>query len=444
MIEELSTPILSGGIRHPNYFNGRVLTADALQREQEAIRRITGAVGRSIGEGVVHGFEVEPAPAVGGRPVVRIHPGLAVNRSGQVLVFEPDGDYVELGLVRVAAGAATGAGVFGECAPPEPDALPTGTDVFILTAMPASAYEERTASVDLDTGRGAGCGSRYVTRGIQFRLVRLAITSSGAGSIGQALRLLMDAPGPLGNTRFRNLLAHYCLGTADRMERSADLYRTATRTLPEEYGPLDTLRGNGRLTRCDVPLAILFWTPAGLSFVDPWPVRRSLASRYEGLEPSTDRADAERLATEAQFRQHIELIVGERSTAQMAGTSVRTLFRFLPAAGMLPLAEASFRGITPDTFFRDVPVRGPYFVEAAEVPALFAEARRYEPLDLDTGVHLWLYHVRENRQAPSGRRPFLVFTAGYVPFRSEARYEVSRWNFSHYSRGVSEKPILEV
>ena len=93
----LDEPILDDGIRTVNFFNGRLLTGEDLGREQEANRLGHRRLGRAIGEGVACGFEVEIGPgSTTATPVLRIRPGVAVNRRGAVLALESLVDLVTI------------------------------------------------------------------------------------------------------------------------------------------------------------------------------------------------------------------------------------------------------------------------------------------------------------------------------------------------------------
>src|SRR5918997_968090 len=99
-IEQLLTPIYDeGGVRSVNFFNGRVLSGEDLSDEQEAQRRARRLLGRAVGEGVAHGFEVSEAAESSTTqfPVITVEPGLAINRAGQTLRL---GERTQVGLVR--------------------------------------------------------------------------------------------------------------------------------------------------------------------------------------------------------------------------------------------------------------------------------------------------------------------------------------------------------
>src|SRR3712207_3968263 len=89
MSRELLEPILQGGIRNTNYFNGRLLTAEDLKADQAATRRRQELLGQAIGEGVVSGLEVSifSDGTDGNLPVLSLTPGLAINGEGQTLAL---------------------------------------------------------------------------------------------------------------------------------------------------------------------------------------------------------------------------------------------------------------------------------------------------------------------------------------------------------------------
>ena len=64
MTLELLESVLENGVANSHYFNGRILTADALRDDQKASRRQRRQLGRAIGAGIVCGLR----SMVRGRP----------------------------------------------------------------------------------------------------------------------------------------------------------------------------------------------------------------------------------------------------------------------------------------------------------------------------------------------------------------------------------------
>src|SRR5690348_6839946 len=90
-VTRLDTAFLDGGLRSTNYFNGRILSREDMQRDSDAHRALHQRLGLALGDGIVTGFEVE-AKSIGGssitNPVVTVRPGLAINRLGQTLALD--------------------------------------------------------------------------------------------------------------------------------------------------------------------------------------------------------------------------------------------------------------------------------------------------------------------------------------------------------------------
>ena len=96
----LQQPILDGGIRSINFFNGRLLSARDLTREQSANREADRRLGQAVGEGIAYGLELSKSTASTKQsPVVTVDAGLAINRIGQTLMFSAKTD---VALVRRA------------------------------------------------------------------------------------------------------------------------------------------------------------------------------------------------------------------------------------------------------------------------------------------------------------------------------------------------------
>ncbi|HKO99541.1 MAG TPA: carboxypeptidase-like regulatory domain-containing protein [Pyrinomonadaceae bacterium] len=312
---ELQTPILEGGIRSVNFFNGRLLTANDLSREQEATRSSTTRLGQAIGEGIAFGLEVSQSKeSKSGAPILSIEAGLAINRQGQTLRLS---DKTDISLVRPASGGVAVSNPFSDCAPLQFGASLTGDGLFLLTVAPAAKNEGRAVVNGLSTS-SAPCNTDSVVSAVQFRLVQLP-----GAIINEATT----------QARLRNHLAYRCFG----VNRTSAFAEAPFATAPESYGLLDSLRTNP-LTDCDVPLAILYWTvSAGIKFIDLWSVRRRLtnANLHGSWAPAmSDRRVSEAEASFLQFQEHLDSITRDEGAVNNLEADQR--FEFLPAAGFLP------------------------------------------------------------------------------------------------------------
>src|SRR5687767_5030165 len=98
---ELLAPILDGGIRFTNFFNGRLPTGEDMVGEQEGNREARNRLGIGIGNGVAYGLEVSEFPGAGKEARVKVESGLAINRCGEALRLQTQ---LELSLVQPSNG----------------------------------------------------------------------------------------------------------------------------------------------------------------------------------------------------------------------------------------------------------------------------------------------------------------------------------------------------
>jgi hypothetical protein len=96
MTNQFLDAVFADGLQHPNFFNGRILTATDLRDEQAAGLKRSRYLGQAVGTGVVHGLAVS---AVNGQRDLQITAGLAVNPRGDGLAL-PGTTTVELVLTE--------------------------------------------------------------------------------------------------------------------------------------------------------------------------------------------------------------------------------------------------------------------------------------------------------------------------------------------------------
>jgi hypothetical protein len=444
---ELLQPFLEGGIRNTNFFNGRLLSAEDLRQEQQANRERDTQLARAVGAGVVHGLEVARAPQSGGggltNAVVRVRAGLALNESGVALSLPLD---TEVALVRELEAVNAEAGLFATCAPPKQTAVVSGAGMYLLVVTPASGYDQRAPVSGLG-GAGLsspGCGSRYAVEGVQFKLVSVDVnTLAGIPADGRAqLNALMSAGGAANLSLLRNTMAYLCFGATQTAAFARDPFAAANRPNdPAAPNILGALRAAGELTRCDVPLALLYWTATGgVDFVDMWSVRRRVTRALVTDEWGAPGGDGERGLREAmsmQFQEHLETL---RASAPSASAVVaESYFRYLPPAGFLPLAGvAGLIGFNYQSVFQNMTYREPVFINGARVAALLDEARSYPPIDVQSEEMFWLYLVRENQQAfnaggANRPQPYIIFARGHTPYQGDSQYDLAYWDYSNYA-----------
>ncbi len=451
MTIELLEPMLRGGIRNTHFFNGRLLTAEDLRDEQKANRAQHQQLGLAIGAGVVEGYGVRLATSGNAaNPVLRIDKGLAITRRGAMLALAED---VDVRLVRQPKSAAANgdAGLFEICRPEAttPSAA-IAEGVYILVAAPASGFAEHAPVVGFNgNGAASDCDHRYAVEGVRFRLVGIDLAQINfvSAATRTALVSLLAQTAPASRARLRNWLAHLCYGSEEVAGFAADPFRLPAGQSPfNSYGLLDWLRGRGDLSECDVPLALLLWTTAGVQFVDLWAVRRTpTPPAVSGVWPLATgaRRPGEGEAAFLQFQaQMADLIQSGAFGATLPQRRALDLFRYLPAVGLVPLATNRYQGFGQASFFQGMAVPTPVHITGDEMAALLRMAADYPPIDLGKEQQelVWLYIVRENAEAIAATaggalppQPYIVFSSGHMPYAGQARYSLDHYSFANYS-----------
>jgi len=392
MAIDLLTPLLDEGIRNPNFFEGRLLTAADLRADQEAQRARQRRLGRAIGPGVVEGLWVTIADAgdSGEPPALNVTGGLALNHKGQTLEIAKESEMIR--LVIPAESRSTDAGLFADCRQTPTGVTAIGEGVYLLVLSPASGFRDRAPMSGLSKGTGsAGCGSRWVVEGVQLRLEPWdPLQSPNVESVKNVLAGLLGAADVADLHRLRNILAHLWLGTPDLAAFPKDPFaRDADGHPPfHSYGPLDALRAAGALDDCDVPLALVYWTTAGIRFVDNWAVRRRpsppvTAPAWPFLSGGRRPGEAE--ATLFQFQDQLARILA----AAVSPGSVRAVdyFHWLPPVCLIPLAgEERTRGFSEQTFFDAIPMRFldvyESYIQAGQMREMLERSKSYSPVPI--------------------------------------------------------------
>lgn len=461
----LNTSVLSGGILNTNFFNGRILAAEDLITFQVANAQQHRQLGRAIGDGVAWGLDITLVDNKNmAQPILHITQGLALNRKGEAVSLPMD---VDLALVKTADVVSANAGLFAECTPPQ-GLIPTNLDCYLLTVSPTSGFQGSTpATYPSDSGFAPVCASRDTVEGVKFSMLPLGVSNASASDPttlqGQAVQLYSQLKPKFVNlvgltgaaaaaaqaqiapllSKFRNVVAHLCFGTDTLATFPANPFPPANgESLFAEYGALDLLRRQGILTDCAVPLALVYWTAAGIQFVDLWSVRRPLfpapASEAWPVFASRRRL-AEGLAIFLQFQEQAKDIASALDQQTLFGVRADDYFQFLPPVGLIPLGGiGSSVGFNSSGFFSGLTTRRLVFIEGQRLEILLRESYSYEPIDLRRRQVMWLYSVRENMQAVGGSAPnrpaaYLVFTSGYIPYKGEPQFDLSYWNFANYA-----------
>lgn len=366
---KLLEPLLDEGIRTTNYFNGRILSAEDLRVDQAATRTRDTLLGQALGMGVVKGLKVTILQAGGAAPILSITEGLALAEDGQVLEL-PSSVELELARVEVASNTST-SGPFVTCGTPSNAASPTGTGSYVLVMGPASGLEGKAPVSTLGGGQAdVCCRSRNGVEGVTFNLIRISPTGLSANT-------------PNLN---RNLLAHYCFGTAKLIAESAKQALSSPETF--EYNPLEL---EDKIPADQVPLAVLSWSSKGVDFVDLWAVRRPVVPALEAPWHllTGGRRQAEALAMFHQFQDQLDALKAGSSPTKV---TLKDNFRYLPPLGIVPLAQvtrdpngsptSTTAGFDQTTFFSGVETTDIITLPAAALRAIVLSALWFEPFDL--------------------------------------------------------------
>ncbi len=419
MPNNLLTPIVNNRTRSVNFFNGRLLTGEDLTAEQKANKVAHSLLGQAVGSGVAYGLEVSESATLSqvSAPVLSIKQGLAINPNGGTLLLDNDTD---ISLVRPASATTGGSSVFSECLPMQSGVYIAGAGVYLLTIGPASATQGLAEVSGVNTG-AAPCNSKYQADGVQFRLVQLDLTQAELGDVNH----------------LRNLVAYKCFGVTDWAANVSDPFGTP----PGGHGLIDQMRAAKTITGCEVPLAVLYWTATdGIVFVDLWSVRRALVSRdlLDAVAPGANRRRAmEGLALFLQFQEQVSDVM--QTVANPLAVKVTDIFRYLPAAGFIPIGNVHpADGFDYLQFLSGRTYRKPVFMEGARLERLIRTSFLYPPMDLSNQEMLWLYQVRENQQAidaggSNAPRLYMVFANGHIPFQGDAQYDLNYWNYANYA-----------
>lgn len=360
---QLEQPREADGIASVFFFNGRLLTASDLTREQQARRDADARLGLALGSGIAHGLEVTGKV---GEAEVAVTPGLAVNPAGETLYL---GAAVRVSLaVRDTATPTVGSG-FSACAGQVGGTTAVATGFYLLTIASVQTPNGRAATNSL-TGI-AECNRDVTIDGIKFRLVAVTLPKEVNSS---------DID------RLRNRAAYQCFALDDWAKELADPAWSAA-----DGGTVAAKRPQDALGDCEVPLALIYFRQdEGIRFIDLWAVRRRPV-QGDPLGYWDDLLTARRTAEmEALFSQFEEQVRDAGKRLHKPDKFVaRERLAYLPPAGLLP---AGVDGFAAAVFF------APLQLAVSKIPRwkirnLLHDALFQEPIDVTTleqqAIHIY-------------------------------------------------------
>ncbi|GAC1630507.1 MAG: hypothetical protein NVS4B9_22690 [Ktedonobacteraceae bacterium] len=361
----------NGGLQAPHYFNGRLLTADALQADQQAVLTRQARLGKASGYGIIEGLVVKKVPT--DKTKISITAGIGLNCEGQVIHLASDVTFQPIPQASQPVSKPTvDVGKFGSRAMSVPPPTPPKADgVYLLTALPTTRFEgtvpmkAAVGGVSNGMGNAPGCGNKWEVDGVQFKVIRLANSD---------LTPLLSSDDLNGVTvdeqHLRNILAHWCYGTLTLQDLGVDPF-----DFTDNYSGLDPLTIPD-LTTSDLPLAVFHWDGAALTFVDLWSARRRVThpSALAGTQSSAllvtwkalvdDDRVAENQARFLQFQEQLDSVIGLCKTpgsgVDFASAVATDFFTFLPSVGFLPVTAESLQGLVclPQTYEPQSPDQG--------------------------------------------------------------------------------------
>lgn len=309
----LNDLIAAQGAARTAFFNGRLLSAEDLQREQALRAQGDARLARAIGCGIVKGLQV--GFTTGGARL-QVSEGMGITPSGEVI------EVGNLDVTLTATGGSTRSGGFALCQGALTDLRAPGEGLYLLVLTPAWRPSGRASTL---LGEVGACNRNVELPSVRMRLVPI-------------LRLDGNPPA----VEVRNRIAHALLGGGG----------TRVGWLPAD-------RFTGGLGADDLPLAVVRLDAAArIDFADGPAAQRPLAPPPGGAGdlPWPHSAAVEMKAFGRQFAaQLVELCRAGAAATDWAGLAKH--FAFLPPAAVLdtegqPVLAKLIGALKPSTLRR--------------------------------------------------------------------------------------------
>ncbi len=427
----------AGGIAVPNFFNGRILSAEDLRMVMAADRRHRTLVGRALGPGIADGLRVSRASGSS----VTVTAGVAVNRHGEVLDLPTNLEVRVAGTGAIGTSAGPAGTAFSDCGGSSPAS--STSNAFLLTVRPDSI---ETGSAPADPYlTGASCGPGFLAEGVRFRRVPFD-PAFLAGVLADTQTPGLGSASP----RSRNVVSHLFLGSGPWTAFSD--VATAGDVDPD----LELAHQLLALQKCEVPLAVFYLQGGSVAELDEWAVRRpcrAATGDAGGLASFTSplRAAA---GTAAYLQFQAQLAELLSSTGPSGGPRLATHFRYLPAAGILPAAcigspgtITDFLGSTPMPFFTGFSAsawnKAERPVRSARVEGILRAGAEQPPIDLVTtrGLPLTVVAVQDSLVRSE---PYAVFVSAHHPYRERIDLDLLMDRLAAVEPVVDEEPFVTV
>lgn len=314
-------------LRSVQFFNGRLLSAADLTREQESARERLRRLGRALGPGVLEGLEL----SWGGSQELTLSAGAAITPAGELITLASAVRLDGAGVRAALEGPmAAGEGTFGPCDASE-GAQPQSGHLFALVAAPTTTPHGRAPGAAV-LRSAETCGVDHHRDAVALSLRFLPLPDALRGVDPKALRSMIA----------------YALLEGDARYSWSPSYRASA----DEPEP--------------VTLALIWAEGATIQWVDPWAVRRLSEPTAASILPALLGGPAPRvgLARLMQQREHLAALSAATSTdeAESADGSEDSL-SWLAPGGLLPSRDLTLirpwltggRAGLPEPAFQTVP-----------------------------------------------------------------------------------------
>lgn len=314
MTSQLVGSNFANGALLPNYVNGRLLAAEDLATGQSTLLQRDTWLGQSAGPGIVTGLEVTAAATT-----LTVASGLGICPSGEPVSLPAA---ITLPLSFAGPSAAPIGGSFACCTTTSGGAQAAVTGgAYLLTAMPTCQLQgQAPMAVPPGSDTPVACTAQWQAEGVQFKAIPLSLGTTVNGIT-------------VTNGNCRNLLAHWCFGTAQLAALGVNPFN-----FNPAYRGLDQLATTD-LTSCDLPLCVFYWNAGTITFLDNWSVRRrTTRPDVSGAPWSAAVADQRSADGEARFLQFQDQVVDLMTTGASGNTVTADVsFGMLPPVGFLPV-----------------------------------------------------------------------------------------------------------
>jgi len=257
---------------------------------------------------------------------------------------------------------------------------------------------------------------------------------------------LYNVASPLGGddvaqlSKLQNVVANICFGTEASRRSHTDIMKTVS----EQPAGFDALLGQQHgLESCDVPLALIYWTFEGITYLDNWAVKRQLYGHSSADQDLSYNVKRSRIVFESmlfQFQHQLERILSEDlTTTEALALSAFDYFQYLPPAGLLPDFKlgSAVKGVSHERFFSRQPHRPPEYVSDSQAREIIYSSANYSPITTSEKEMVWLYRTWQRdfqEEADESSVSHLIFTCAHTPYQAKAVFDSARWNYSHYTR----------